>query len=445
MKLTRKTNYCQSFFKFLFLMALLILLSLPWSAQAGSNSIAETKLFKEERDDGLTIVWCDPGSDRSEIQFLTLILKTGSAHDPVGKSGLTDLTNEIVYYLLRQTNALQVNYQSYADYSVFHFGVTLSDFNQFCSQLDQIIRFDALLYYDLCNELIRYHLNKPQAPEFVAISQLYSMVYGPKHPYSSIFSPNYEQLDINEVNKWFRQIYKPNNLIIATSTKLPEDFLRRPAGRDLKEAITLNKIPPACADAVSKLKWTPVHDNIAMVCLGFETPKLGEVGVFATILLQKYLDQKLWKIIREDNGLSYDPEVYYQLTETSSVPMIFFAAHTLKEDTGTLINLILEEFEKIAVEGIPEAEIAKIIARERKRREQLRKDLKSTIQAAALFGLTGQKWLIDPEDFLSQLTAETKMVPPIMTSGLARLKISIVGPEDTGKYLSNITLKGNRL
>ena len=423
------------------ILIILILVQLPFLAQAEPIIVVENKISTEQRNDGLTIVISDQGSKRQEIQYFTLILKTGFAHDPVGKSGLTNLTNEIIKYLFSHTNALYVDYQSYADYSAFHFAVALSDFNQFCNQLDQIIRLDALLYYDLCNELIRYHLNQPKKPGLKAFSQLYSLVYGPNHPYTSIFYPNYEQLDINEVNKWFRQIYKPNNLIIASSAKLPQEFLRRPAGRDLTEAVSLKDISPPAVNTDLELKWTPIHDNMSTVYLGFETAKFGEEGILATNLLQKYLGQRLWKVIREDNGLSYDPEVYYQLTGSSSAPMLLVAFHSLTENTGAAINLVLGEFKKIAAEGISEAEVQKIMARERKQRELMGKDLRSTIKTAALYGLTGQKWLIDHEDYFTRLTNETKMVPQVMTAGLARLKISVAGPEATGQYLKDVTLE----
>lgn len=446
MERIKKTNFRWHFFKSLSLNILVFLILMLPAAQAQSTTIAETNIAKEQRDDGLTIVLRDQ-RDQSrgepEIQHLTLIIKTGFAHDPAGKSGLTNLTNEIVYYLLGRASALRVNYQTHADYSVFHFVVTRNRFNQFCNELDRIIRLDALLLYDLCNDLIRYHLNLPQAPELKAISQLFSLVYGPNHPYNSVFNTNYDRLDITEVNKWFRRIYKPNNLIIATGMKLPDDFLRKPAGRDLTEAVTLNEIPPAAANAIFELKWAPIHDNIATVCLGFKTAKFGEEGVLGTLLLQRYLDQRLWKIIREDNGLSYDPEVYFQLHGAYSAPMLLVSVHTLMENTGTVINLILAEFKKIAAEGIPENEINKIMERERRHRELMGKNPESTIKAAALFGLTGQSWLIDSEDYLNQLTTESKVVPQIMANGLAYLKISVAGPADTGQYLNDVPLELN--
>lgn len=443
MKRIKKANYRWYSFIIVILIILMFLVSLPPVTQAQSTTVKEPKITKEQRDDGLTIVLRDQSLGQQEIQHLTLILKTGFSHDPVGKSGLTNLANEIIYYLLERTSALRVNFQTYADYSTFHFVVTRSGFNQFCNQLDQIIRLDALLFYDLCNDLIRYHLNLPQAPELKAISQLYSLVYGPNHPYNSIFNTNYDRLDITEVNKWFRQIYKPNNLIIATGMKLPDDFLRKPAGRDLTEAVILNEIPPAASNAIFELKWAPVHDNIATVCLGFKTSKFGEEGVLATLLLQKYLDQRLWKVIREDNGLSYDPEVYYQLNGTYSAPMLLVSVHTLMENTGTVINLILTEFKKIATEGIPENEINKIMERERRQKELMEKDPESTIKAAALFGYTGQNWLINQEDYFNQLTAESKVVTQIVAAGLAHLKISVAGPADTVQYLNNVTLELN--
>lgn len=431
-------NYRHWFRMAVFSIIILVFLSVSFNAVT-ADSVLDTKLLKEQRDDGLTIVIKEPDQDKQEVHYLTLIIKTGYAHDPVGKFGITNLTNEIIYQLLRHTYVLGLDFQTCADYSVFHFVTTREYFNDFCAQVDWIIRSDALLYYDLCNTLTRYHLNQPKPSELQAIAQLYSMVYGPEHPYNSIFKPDYDKLDITEVNKWFRQIYKPNNFIIASSLKLPDDFLRRPAGRDLKEPVILNEIPDSTVDNTPELKWTPVHDNIATVCLGFETPKFDDEGIFATFLLEEYLNQRLWKVIREENGLSYDPQVFSLLISKSSVPTLQAVFHTLAPDTAKVISLIIAEFKQVAAEGIPETEIAKIIGRERKRQEMNDKDLQSAVGAAALYGLLEREWMVNREEYLTGLNEEAKIVSQIMTEGLSGLKISVAGPDETGGYLTDVT------
>lgn len=397
-----------------------------------------TKITVERRDDGLTIVQ-KPDQEKQELHYMTLIIKTGYAHDPIGKFGITNLTNELIYHLLKYAGAAKINYQTHADYSAFHFITTRADFKDLCVQLDRVIRSDVLLLYDLCNTLINYHSSRPKPPELAAVSQFHSLIYGADHPYNSFFTPNYNQLNINEINKWFRQIYKPNNFIIASSHKLPDDFLRRPAGRDLKETVTLNEVPHSSGDPNPELKWVPVRDNIATVCLGFETPKLGEEGVFAVFLVEKYLNQRLWKLIREDHGLSYDPEVFNLLIGKASVPSLQVILHTLAPDTGKVINMIIAEFKKIAAEGIPEAEIARIIGRERKRREMVGKYPQAMIESEALYGLLGEEWLINQDNYFSLLHEEAQMIPQVIAAGLNRLKIVVAGPEETGKYLDEVT------
>lgn len=439
----RMNSYTMNNYRHWFRMAvlsiiILVFLSVSFNTVAADSAL-NTKLLKEQRDDGLTVIIREPDQDKQEVHYLSLIIKTGYAHDPVGKFGITNLTNELIYQLLRHTYVLGLDFQTCADYSAFHFVTTREYFNDFCAQVDWIIRSDALLYYDLCNTLTRYHLNQPKPSELQAISQLYSMVYGPEHPYNSIFKPDYDKLDITEVNKWFRQIFKPNNFIIASSLKLPDDFLRRPAGRDLKEPVILNEIPDSTVDNIPELKWTPVHDNIATVCLGFETPKFDDKGIFATFLLEEYLNQRLWKVIREENGLSYDPQVFSLLISKSFVPTLQTVFHTLAPDTAKVISLIIAEFKQVAAEGIPEAEIAKIIGRERKRQEMNDKDLQSAVGAAALYGLLGREWMVNREEYLTGLNEEAKIVSQVMTEGLSSLKISVAGPDETSGYLTDVT------
>jgi hypothetical protein len=404
---------------------------------AAAESTGETKLTVERRGDGLTIVR-KPDQEKQTLHYMTLIIKTGYAHDPMGKFGITNLTNELVYHLLRDTSAININYQTYADYSAFHFITTRTDFNNLCVQLDRALRSDALLLYDLCNALVGYHLSQPKPPELAAVSRFYSLIYGADHPYNSIFAPNYNQLNITEINKWFRQIYKPNNFIIASSHKLPDDFLRRPAGRDLKETVTLNEVPDSSGVPNPELKCVPVRDNIATVCLGFETPKLGEEGVFAVFLVEKYLNRRLWKVIREDHGLSYDPEVFNLLISKSYVPSLQVILHTLAPDAGKVIKMIIAELKKIAAEGIPETEIARIVGGERRRRELIGKDLQATMEFGALYGLVGEEWLVNQDNYFSLLHEEVQLIPQVITAGLNRIKIVVAGPEETGGYLEGI-------
>ncbi len=437
MKSLKEGNRLFSFKKTVIPVIIIILVLLPLYAAASDST---TKISKEQRDDGLTIVLREPdqAQAKQELQFVNLIIKAGYAHDPIGKFGITNLTNELIFNLLRHTSVIDIDYQTYADYSIFQFVTTRNYFNDFCTQLDQIIRSDALLLYDLCNDLVHYHLNQPKSPELAAISQFYSMVYGSEHPYNSFFTPNYDKLNITEINKWFRHIYKPNNFIISSSLKLPDDFLRKPSGRDLKETVTLSEVPIIAADYSPELKYTLIHDNIATVCLGFETPRMDGEGVFATFLIEKYLNQRLWKIIREENGLSYDPEVFSLLISKSSAPTLQAVLHTLAPDTGKVINMIIAEFKKVAAEGIPEAEIAQIIGQERKKRELYNKDLKSAVAAAALYGLLNQKWLVNQEDYFSRLNEEAKIISQVMTEGLVKLKISVAGPKGTDGYLNGV-------
>jgi hypothetical protein len=421
----------------------------------GASNSAPKISSPQVRDDGLTVLVNEiPKKDDRGIDFLTLIVKTGYAHDPSQLLGLNELTTEIIDYYLRYSVAF-VSYINYSDFTVYRFTVTHIDYLKFCRELDAVISSEALLEYDLFNQLIRNHQIETRLPDKIAASNLAGLVYGGNHPYALCFTPNYANLDINAVNQWFRKIYRPSNLFIASTHQLPEDFLQKPSGRDLKEVIIQNPIPPpwgvsrggtpvagkssAGAGAVSvPVKFTPFHDNLSHICLGFPGPRIGAPGFFAMILISRFLDEELQRQIREESGFCYDINVSYTYLERATAPLVEITLQTLPGDTEAAAAKIIAVLKKVSQEGIPENQLTRILGREKILIESQTGEAFQTINQAwdALFT---QNWFASQATYLTRLTDASDSVKSAMNQSLSQLKVSITGPPETAPTVSKIS------
>jgi predicted Zn-dependent peptidase len=414
---------------------------LMFSLLGGQQQLSAAQT-SELRNDGLSIIQLhNPQDEMSPVCYLTMIIKTGYANDPNDKAGLTDLTNELFYYLLRNSSASGISYYTAAEFSLFNFTISRQNFTSFCSVLDFMIRQDALLLYDLCNQLTRDHLNEPHPDNLKAMINYHELIYGAAHPYLAIDYPCYRNLTISDVNNWFRLIYRPNNLIVAASSKLPTDFLRKPFGREIQELIKLPDIPVASPD-IKKATVTTVHDNLNTIVIGFLAPRIDQDDCLTTILIQKYLQKELYDEICEKSGLCYDIAVSYSYIHESSVPTLTIGCQSLPEDCDLVVNQIIQVLGKLSVEGMPEDRENQILTKETQQMIIRYYSPWYAIQNQALQVYFDQEWIGDVavyNDKLSQVSQ--KQVKKVIANGLKNLKISIAGPNGANYSLKELQVK----
>lgn len=400
------------------------------------------------RDDGLTLaVRPLPKEEQNQArQYLTLIVKTGWAHDPAAKPGLTTLTNELLYLFFYNTSALQVVQDTAPDFSIFHFAVANADFAIFARELDSIIRFEALTMYDQCNELILAHESEPMAPSYQASITLAGLIYGPDHPYRRGLTPSFKQLNISDVNNWFRKIYRPNNLIVASSRELPEDFLRRPSGRDMKSAVVPPEIPSAKANPAPEAVFVPVRDYVSTVQIGFNAPQINEAGFFPAILARKFLEKELWQVIREESGYCYDLQVDYSYLPNPAAPVLGISFQTLPGETEQAVFKTLAVLESAANPETPSKHLPEILRREKQLADYRDRLGGQRVRYAAFQALTGRTWLGDSGEYLAKLN-QTKPadISRWLAAALPHIKMAIAGPAEVEKQMVKINEKLKRL
>lgn len=401
------------------------------------------------RDDGLTIMKLElPKETKSPFCFLTLVLKSGYADDPVGKAGLTELTNQLLCQIFSNTSAIDNRYETYANFSQFNFLIPDKDYKAFCAELDTIIRMEALMMYDECHEIIQDYKNNPPVPGRVGLVDLYKLLYGRVHPYQAVFNGNLPELDINTVNDWFRKIYRPSNMIIAASADLPADFLMKPSGRELKQPVTFTKTPPATCAPRPIIHWTQVEGNVSSIFIGLPGPAVNENDLFAMMVLKRYLQKELWNKLREEMGLCYDIQVNYSYLGESAAPSFVISLETLPADADIAIAKIIDILQQVTVKNsIPAQRLSLIREQEKSRASHQDNSMFQKLDGLVYEKLFSTPWLKDSKEYLKQFNKVTaEDLAKLAATRLMYLKIAVARPnsdtafEQTSKAIGKLEM-----
>jgi hypothetical protein len=436
-------NMKKIIFKRIFPILFVLILAFSGLALAESTELSGAAGI-QIRDDGLTLAIRPLPKEEQNLsrQYLTLIVKTGWAHDPAAKPGLTTLTNELLYLFFNNTSALAVQQDMAPDFSIFLFTVTNTNFETFVQELDSIIRFEALTLYDQCNELILAHQNEPLAPSNNASIKLAELIYGPGHPYRRGLVPNFGQLNISDVNNWFRKIYRPNNLILASSKELPKDFLRRPSGRDMKNSVIPVEIPPAKTSSGPEAVFVPVRDYVSTVQIGFVAPRMNEAGFFPVLFARKFLEKELWQAVREESGFCYDIQVSYSYLPNAAAPTLEISFQTLPDETEQAVLKTLAVLQSATNQEIPKKRFPEIQEREKQLEDYRDRTGSLRVRYAAFQALSGWTWLADSAEYLSKLNeVKAADISDWITAALPEIKIAIAGPAEVEKQMAKIREK----
>ncbi len=420
-----KKNRLQLIIRLIVILLLLCLSCYPFFSYA-----APAAPKTETREDGLTVLKAAiPKEEIPNLCLITLVAKTGYADDPEGKAGLTELMNRLLYLIFSNSSALNVAYYTSAEFSKFNFVVSAREFKSFMAELDSIIRTDALLLYDECNQLIQDYKNQPRSPGFIAEINLYRLLYGNSHPYLAAFNANYADLDIDAVNTWFRKVYRPNNLLIASTTDLPSDFLMRPSGREMREVIRFPEIPAVNCAPKPVIRYNQIQDNVANIYIGLPGSSITENSLFAMMVTQRFLQKELWNKLREEMGLCYDLQVSYSyLQEPTASPLIISLA-TLPADADTAIAEIIRILTGIATAPLASEQLSSMKEQEKNRAKILYNSIFRRVDGLLYERIFGLAWLKDSESYLNlfdQVTPEE--ISKFTAQQLKYLKVSVAGP-----------------
>ena len=417
----------------------------------GANPLVQGAAKPVGQNDGITVLKLELQKGlKLNYCYLTLVLKNGYANDPAGNSGLTFLTNQLLYRAFLNTSALDVRYETYANFSQFYFLIPLKEYAMFCKELDAIIRMEALMMYDECHAIIQGRKNEPQNPAILGLMDLYKMLYGNDHPYLSVFQGNLPNLDINTVNDWFRKTYRPSNMIIAATADLPGDFLMKPSGRDLKSPVAFTRTPPALCPARPMLHWTQIEGNISSVFVGLPGPALHDKDCFSMMVLRRFLQKELWEKLREEMGLCYDVQVRYSYLRESMAPSLIISLETLPADADIAIAKIIDVLLQVTDKnGVTAQRLSLIQEQEKSRAGYQNNSIFQQLDGLVYETMFTAPWLKDSKQYLKNFnTVTADDLAKLVAARIKFIKISVARPnsdtgfEETGKALGKLEKMG---
>jgi len=201
------------------------------------------------------------------------------------------------------------------------------------------------------------------APDEIVHDRLAANLWG-KHPLGRAVlgtEQSLKNLELKRLKAYFSRRYRPENLVIAAAGNLDHRRLveqieshweRLSPGRENE---TLLQPPKPCPEVTLEDKDT----EQVQICLGAsgvaqDDPDLPAVQVLNTIL-GGGVSSRLFQEIREDRGLAYSVFSYHSAYLDTGLFGIY--AGTSRASSGEVLDLILQETEKIRREGIMAAEL----------------------------------------------------------------------------------------
>lgn len=349
-----------------------------------SALFAEVKIKEFNTKKNIHVIFVeDNASDLTTIQFA--FKNAGSAYDPKGKEGLTNLmaqlllerdknTNENHYNLDKHLKNLgilsDIQYNVKSDNIVYSLKVPAEKLKESFAILKTVFSepvFDGIELDNLKNfDPPEARLASAQERSFATKILIQKLFQG--HPYGT---PNYGTLDgrqsvtLKDVEECAKQTFVRSNLVfsvIGPSAQTKKDklasYIDDAFGR-LPEKGIHTKVPPATIHTDGKLHVIPKNSPQSGVVFGQPAISIKDPDYFSMLILNEILGGKaftsrLWLEIREERGLVYDIRTHFSEWEFASLWLGSFESENSK--VNQVIQLIRQEWQKLQAQGITEDE-----------------------------------------------------------------------------------------
>ena len=166
----------------------------------------------------------------------------------------------------------------------------------------------------------------------------------------------------DQVAGYWRERYAPRNLVVAAAGRVDHDDLVRRTESIFSESggveTTRNGPAPAARDGVHVFKRPTEQAHIMM---GTEALRRGHPDRHALALLDSVLgsgmSSRLFQEVREKRGLAYSVYSYRSMFADTGAFSVY--AGTLPQNAETVMEIVSNEIQSVAANGITEAELAR--------------------------------------------------------------------------------------
>lgn len=353
---------------------LFLFLVFPFHASSYAASIAEREIL----DNGITLL--HSGKTVLPIVTVAVAIKAGSVAEPPEKSGLANLTADLLNEGTKGRSSKQIS-----DAIEFVGGsLSTSGGSDYITVSLSVLKKDIELGFDLLSDVIlnpafsddeikrrktsikNSIIQQKEEPDVIASKAFYEAVFG-KHPYGRPVEGTEETLDRitrEDISSFYKEHYLPNNTIVTVVGDISKTELNSLLKRYLmiwqkkdNGELLLPTTEFKDKPKVIKIQKTLTQANIILGHLGIkrDNPDYYAVYVMNYILGGGGFVSRLMDNIRDNKGLAYD--VHSSLSANKHSGSFQAGLQTKNESANTAIEEILKEMERISTEQVSDKEL----------------------------------------------------------------------------------------
>lgn len=347
----------------------------PFHTSSYADGIAE----REVLDNGIILLH----SEKTALPIVTVVvaIKSGSVVEPPEKSGLANLTADLLNEGTKARSSKQIsdaiefvggslNTSGGADYITVSLSVLKKDIELGFDLLSDVILDPAFRDDEIKRRITSIKnsiIQQKEEPDVIASNAFYEAVFG-KHPYGRPVEGTEETLDritSEDISVFHKEHYLPNNTIITVvgdvgkvelKSLLEKYFMdwRKKDSREILLSAPVFEDKPK----VIKIQKTLTQANIILGHLGIkrDNPDYYAVSVMNYILGGGGFVSRLMDNIRDNKGLAYDVHSSFSASKYSG--SFQAGLQTKNESSNTAIEEVLKEMERIRTEPVSDKELS---------------------------------------------------------------------------------------
>jgi len=310
-----------------------------------------------------------------------VVVKVGSADDPVGQGGLAHLLEHVLWASAAQADADPrfsieslggiLDAQTLRDYTRFYTTVPAGHFDTAVEALSSIVLCSSLPDAVIAREqgiVIEESAARSEDPQAVLEDEAFSQLYAPGHPYANPIDGYPDELLALDASRlsWFHQAwYAPNNMAVVVSGCVTFHEAREAVVRafgHLTPAPVPTRAPPTSSyvgQAGEYCREAPIERAYVMAAYlgppGSEHTKVCATDVLATLLTHD-TQGRLARALKEDAGLALRVGVDFLTQRDRALFGVWVVC--APEDIEVVQRVIREQLRDIARSPLRASELA---------------------------------------------------------------------------------------
>ncbi|MEP6573786.1 MAG: pitrilysin family protein [Gemmatimonadota bacterium] len=307
-------------------------------------------------------------------------VRTASAHESRPKMGVSHLLEHMVFKGTERRTARQLALElevrggaldAYTgrDHTNYQAHVLDADLGVAVDVLTDLVRRPLLRDSDLVPErnVVLEEISTVDDTPDDLVFELFADRLWPQHPYGySILGTRdtVAALGTEDLRAVHTSGYYPGNCVIAAAGNLGHDAVLEMLGREgwFEGAVSREPLAPVVSSAAARGREERIARDTAQthIVFGSETFPHRDNRRFALAIVTNAfgggMSSRLFQRIREELGLAYAIYAFQHLYQSAGVAGVYIGTQPASADAA--VGAILEEFRKLAGEGLPAQELA---------------------------------------------------------------------------------------